>query len=214
MAAIIHCALNGVTGSGKAYFFRGTHFVLFDWDRITTDNTGATFKGRVVGGPTHIIDEWFPPLQIVLSGFGNSFDAALSGDAGGDPRFRNKLYFFQGAQYARFDYTDAPVRAPDTAAAVSAWNLGSQFQSGIRGVLNGKLTRAGKAYFFKGSQYVRYTWTNDRADDTYPKPISTLVGMPPSFSSDIQATVDGDKDSAKFGYYSRMINTSAITGRP
>lgn len=200
MAAIIHCALNGLTGSGKAYFFRGTHFLLFDWERLTTDHTGATFKGRAVGGPFPITDEWFPTIGIVLSGFASSFDAALSGDAGGDPRFRNKMYVFQGVEYARYDYTHAPVRLPDSSGAVSAWNLGPQFQSGIRGVLNGKLSRAGKAYFFKGPQYVRYSWANDGADPNYPKAIATLADMPSSFASDIQATLDGDKDFTNFAY--------------
>jgi hypothetical protein len=35
----------------------------------------------------------------------------------------------------------------------------------------------GKAYFFKGNEYVRFDITTDKADPGYPKPIDSNHGM-------------------------------------
>ena len=117
---ILQCAVNGADGSGEAFFFRGDHFVRFDWTRSTTDNTGAVFKGRAVAGPFRIDSRWTLPLTMSVAGFSSSLDAGLSGDAGGSPAFDNKMYVFKGAEYARFDYFDPPVQAPDSNGAISA----------------------------------------------------------------------------------------------
>jgi hypothetical protein len=48
----------------------------------------------------------------------------------------------------------------------------------------------GKAYFFKGSQYVRYDVKTDKADPDYPQPIAGhWPGFPPEFESGIDAEV-------------------------
>src|SRR5262249_32810187 len=57
-----------------------------------------------------------------------------------------------------------------------------------------------KAYFFQGDQYVVYDWTTDRGDPGYPKPIASLVGMPASFGTGIDAAVDGDGPYVNYGY--------------
>lgn len=201
--AILQCAINGANNSGNAFFFRGDHYIVFDWNRTTTDKTGAVFKGRAVSGPFRVDSAWSLPLTMLLSGFASSLDAGLSGDAGGSPAFHNKMYFFKGAEYVRFDYLDAPVRIPDSAGNISAWNLPAGFGSDIRGALNGKRSRLGFAYFFKGPSYERYSWANNTVDADYPKPISSLINMPQPFWSGIDAALDGDGDFADFGYLFR-----------
>lgn len=201
--SILQCAINGSNNSGNAYFFRGDHFVLFDWNRPTKTKRDDVFKGRAVGGPFPVNSMWFLPSGMTVSGFASSFDAGLSGDAGGSPAFDNKMYLFKEANYTRYDYFDAPVRHPDSVGAVSAWNLKQGFDRDLRGALNGKKSRLGFAYFFKGQSYVRYRWSDNTVDRDYPKPISSLLNMPQLFWSGIDAALDGDGDFADFGYLFR-----------
>jgi hypothetical protein len=65
---ILQCAINGPNNSGYAYFFRGDHFVQFDWNRPTTDHSGAVFKGRVVGGPFRVDSMWYLLLSMTVMG--------------------------------------------------------------------------------------------------------------------------------------------------
>lgn len=201
--SILQCAINGSDSSGNAYFFRGDHFVLFDWNHPTTTKSGAVFKGRAVGGPFPVNSMWDLPSGVTVSGFASSFDAGLSGDAGGSPAFDNKMYLFKEANYARYDYFAAPARHPESVGAVSAWNLKRGFDRDVRGAFNGKKSRLGFAYFFKGQSYVRYRWSNNTVDDEYPKPIASLLNMPQLFWSGIDAAIDGDGDFADFGYLFR-----------
>lgn len=99
--SILQAAVNGKTGSGRAFFFSGDHYVEFDWNRDTVDQAGNHFRGRAVGGPFRIDSKWALPLTIPLAGFASSFDACLSGDAGGSPAFAGKMYIFKGTSYAR-----------------------------------------------------------------------------------------------------------------
>jgi hypothetical protein len=197
---ILHAAINGKSGSGTAFFFSGDHYITFDWTRETVDQGGSTFRGRAVGGPFPLTGRWSLPLNMQFSGFARSFDACLSGDAGGSPAFAGKMYFFRDADYARYDYSVPPVGTPDSAGAITAWNLTSAFAANVRGAFNGKRSRLGFAYFFKDANYVRYNWSNNTVDADYPKAISTLIGMPSHFFSGVEAAIDGDAAFADFGY--------------
>lgn len=197
---ILHAAVNGKAGSGEAFFFTGDHFVTFDWTRDTVDQFGTHFRGRATGGPFRLDGTWSLPLSMQFSGFSRSFDCCLSGDAGGSPAFAGKMYVFRDGSYARYDYLTPPVRTPDSAGVVSAWNLTGPFAVSPRGAFNGKQSRLGFAYFFNGPSYVRYRWSTNTVDADYPKPISTLVGMPPHFFTGVEAAIDGDIAFADFGY--------------
>lgn len=51
--------------------------------------------------------------------------------------------------------------------------------------------RFGKAYFFKGNQYIRYDFNTLRTDDGYPRPINPTFGFPGAFARGIDAAVNG-----------------------
>jgi hypothetical protein len=82
-----------------------------------------------------------------------------------------KVYFFNGGSYARYDRgsdtTDDgyPLSVADQWPGLAAAGFGG----GVDAALN---LEAGKVYFFKGGQYVRYDVATDRVDDGYPLPIA------------------------------------------
>lgn len=201
--SFVQCAVNGANGSGSAFFLRGDHFALFDWNRTTTAKDGSTFNGRAVGGPFPLSVQWSLPLSMTVTGFSSSLDAGLSGDAGGSPTYAHKLYFMRGAAYVRYDYNDPIVQLPDSSGSISTWNLPGTFTANVKGALNGKASRLGYAYFFQGQSYVRYKWSNNTVDTDYPRPISSLIDMPQLFWSGIDASIDGDGTVAGYGYLFR-----------
>ncbi len=137
--------------SGKAYFFKGDQYVRYDW---ATDKVDPGYPKNIA--------EWNLP-----SGFTGDFDAAIDGQS----QFAGKAYFFEGDQYIRYDWATDKVD-PGYPKNIAEWNLPSGFTGDFDAVLNGGGPYSGKAYFFKGNQYVRYDWAADKADPGYPKPIS------------------------------------------
>ena len=84
-----------------------------------------------------------------------------------------KAYFFKGKLYIRYtidpanEGTDAGYPRP----IKGNWKgLAEAFPEGIDGVV---VWPNGKAYFFKGDQYARYTIdpANEGVDSGYPKPV-------------------------------------------
>jgi hypothetical protein len=121
----------------------------------------------------------------------SNFDAAVEGEAS----FASKGYFFYGFRYLRYDYSDD---LPDPGYPLyiqTEWHelpAGFGFPRGIDAALNGQEGFAGKLYMFKGDQYVRYDWATDTTDPGYPKPIAGMwPGLPPDFTSGIQAAMNG-----------------------
>jgi len=72
--------------AGKAYLFKGSRYVRYDW---ATDKTDP-------GYPRSIAAMW-PGLP---AGFTSDIQAAMNGQKG----FEGKLYLFKGADYARYDW--------------------------------------------------------------------------------------------------------------
>jgi hypothetical protein len=147
----VDAALNGQgPREGKAYFFKGNKYVRYDWK-------------------TEKIDAGYPkPLGFGLKdAFATSVDAALNGQAGN----AGKAYFFKGNQFVRYDWKTGKLD-PGYPQPLSSWGLPSGFSSAVDAAISGQAGFAGKAYFFKGTQYARYDWKKERADAGYPKPIS------------------------------------------
>lgn len=81
----------------------------------------------------------------------------------------DKVYIFSGSQYTRFN---KPADAADPGYPKSinpqTWP-GLIWRDGVDAALN---WGNGKAYFFRGNQYIRYDIQSDQADPGYPKNIT------------------------------------------
>ena len=145
----IDAAVNGMGPfSGNAYFFKGGSYVKFDW---ANDRAYADCPKRIAGN--------WPGLP---EGFDSDFDAVLNGNG----KYAGKVYFFKGDSYIRFDWnkdsadTGYPVKIAD------GWNnLPEQFRTGLGTAIDGFGPFSGKAYMFKGNDYVRYDWAKDLAEE-------------------------------------------------
>jgi uncharacterized membrane protein len=111
------------------------------------------------------------------------------------PRFRaswgnGKVYFLRGAQYLRYDLAEDRFEEgyPKQLDAQSWPNWPRSWTSRVRAGVNWD---NGKAYFFKGDEYLRYDMWGDRVDEGYPKPISgNWPGFPETWFSDVDAAVN------------------------
>jgi hypothetical protein len=163
--------------ASKGYFFYGFRYLRYDYSDDLPDP----------GYPLHILDQWHGlPEEF---GFPRGIDAALNGQEG----FAGKLYMFKGDQYVRYDWAADKTDPGYPKPIAGMWpGLPPDFTTGFDSAVTGKGPFAGKAYFFKGDQYVRYDWAADQTDPGYPKPIAGMwPGLPPDFTSGIQAAMNG-----------------------
>jgi hypothetical protein len=135
--------------------------------------------GRDEGYPKRIAGNW-PGLP---SSFNQGIDAALWRESNG------KLYFFKGSQYVRFSKVSDGVDPGYPKPIAGNWpGLPSSFNQGIDAALWRESNK--KIYFFKGSQYVRFSKVSDGVDPGYPKPIAgNWPGLPSSFNEGIDAAL-------------------------
>lgn len=131
--------------TGKAYYFRGSQYLRFD-----------IVKDRVDPGyPRPIAGNW-PGL------WDSGINAGVVWPNG-------KAYFFKGAMYMRYDIATDRVDPGYPRPIAGNWpGMPADFASGIDEIV---MWPNGKAYLFKGSQYVRYDVATDRVDPGYPLPI-------------------------------------------
>jgi hypothetical protein len=145
--------------NGKAYMFKGTRYVRYD---VAADRMDP-------GYPLPIAGNW--------PGLGNhKIDAAIRWPNG-------KAYFFSGSQYLRYDIAGDKVDAGYPAAIAGNW-------PGVPAPFTAEIDAAavwgnGKAYFFNGSQYMRYDINADKADAGYPAAIA--ANWPGFFTADVDA---------------------------
>lgn len=145
--------------TGKAYFFKGDKYIRYD---IATDKTDG-------GYPKSIAANW-PGL------FKDSIDAAILWPNG-------KAYFFKGSQYVRYDVATDKADAGYPKPIAGNWpGMPPAFAAGIQAAA---VWNNGKAYFFKGADYVRYDIATDKVDAGYPKPIAS--GWPGLWTKDVDA---------------------------
>lgn len=133
--------------NGKIYFFKGSEYVRYD---IAADRVDP-------GYPMLISDHW-PGL------WPSGIDAAVNWNNG-------KVYFFKGSEYIRYDV--AADRADWGYPLPISGHWPGLWSSGIDGasIFSGGSFSTNKAYFFKGSEYIRYDISADRADPDYPRSI-------------------------------------------
>jgi hypothetical protein len=146
---------------------------------------------RYATGPD-AVDQGYPkPIDghwqgLREAGFAAGFDAAIKWPNG-------KLYFFRDDSYLAYDIAADAVDSgyPRTIAADWPGMSNAGFAAGIHAALP---WWNGKAYFFKGDQYVRYDISADTVDAGYPKPIAgSWPGMSEAgFGDNIAAAVEVD----------------------
>lgn len=135
----------------KAYFIFGPRYARYDAGLDQVD----------AGYPKSIADNW---QGFAGTGFTEGIDAALNWTG-------DKVFLFRGSDYLRYDI---PANRVDTGYPLRIgefWPGLAQhgFDAGIHAAVNWD---NGKAYFFKGSQYLRYDMQGDHVDDGYPLPIA------------------------------------------
>jgi hypothetical protein len=137
-------------GNGNVYFFKGPEYLRFNIPAKRVDD----------GYPRPVAGNWpgFPDA------WASGFDAAINWGNG-------KLYFFRGGQYLRYDIAyDRVDNGYPRALNAETWpHWPSTWNSGINAAVN---WGNGKAYFFKGEQYLRYDIAVDTVDHDYPRPIA------------------------------------------
>lgn len=154
--------------NNKIYLFKGDKYVRYD-----------TGEGEMDAGyPKSISAAWrgFP------ASFTNNIDAAV-----GWPN-KNRLYFFKGDEYIRYDTSKNRVDPGYPKKISAGWStLPRSFHSNIDAAV---LWPNGKIYFFKGSNYVRYDAGRNRVDAGYPKPIAgNWNGFTSEFHNKVSAAV-------------------------
>jgi Hemopexin len=157
----INAAVNW--GNGKVYFFSGSQYYRFD---VVADAVDP-------GYPLPIAGHW-PGLTFA------SIDAAVNWGNG-------KAYFFSGSQYARYDVAaDATDPGYPLPIAGNWANIaGTGFENGIDAAID---YGTGKAYFFRGGNYVRVDIAAKAVDPGYPLPIAgNWTGL---FSGALDAAVE------------------------
>jgi len=117
----------------------------------------------------------------------------------GSGEFANFAYFFKGDKYTKYNWTNDIIE-DGYPMSIEGWNLGSDFNNNIDAAFNGYGANEGKAYFFKGSQYVRYDWAKNCADEGYPLSISEW-NLPGNFASSIDAAIEGTGENANKVYF-------------
>ena len=155
-------------GNGNAYFFKGAQYLRYDIPGKRVDD----------GYPRPIAGNWpgFPAAWT------SGLDAAINWGNG-------KIYFFKGAQYLRYDIANDKVDdgypRPLNAGTWPHWP--ATWNSGVNAAVN---WGNGKAYFFKGDQYLRYDIAADTVDHDYRRPIAgNWPGLIEALSRGVDAAI-------------------------
>lgn len=137
-------------GANPAYLFRRGSYVRVDQR-----------AGAVDGEVTTITDGW---PGLAAAGFDEGLDASLSWPNG-------KAYFFRGASYLRYDIATDAADSGYPLPIVGNWPGFEQagFDDRIDAALN---WGNGKAYFFRGGEYLRYDIGAGNVDPGYPRQIA------------------------------------------
>jgi hypothetical protein len=187
----------------RIYFFKGDSYFEYD-PRPGTD--------RVVKGPISI-DTRFKGLKD--SAFAGGIKAAVNWGDG-------FVYLFRGDEYWKYDALSDRADTPKPRKISDGWpTLPASFQTGIDAAFN---SGTGRAYFFKGNEYLRYHIGDDRVDapdpgtSPYPRDISDpngWHGLTSAFNAGIDAAAFGGDgkiyffkgpDYARLDFASRTVD--------
>ena len=172
----------------RMYLFKDSQYVRF------TDLTSGKEAGPTVTSGN---------FKGMTASFSAGIDAATEGPVG-------QIYFFKGDQYIRF--SDLTVGADSNPIQISGnWRgMPAAFNAGIDAAL---MDQAGRIYFFKGVEYVRFTTISDGMDTGYPKTIaSRWAGMPESFDAGVDAAMATEDGAVYFFRGDQYVRFSAGQG--
>jgi peptidyl-Lys metalloendopeptidase len=190
-AGSFDAALNGGGPfAGKCYFFKGDKYIRYDWSSDRADS----------GYPRSIDANW----HNLPAGFKSNFGAAINGKG----PFSGKCYFFKGDKYIRYDWGSDRCDPGYPRSIDANWhNLPAGFKSNFDAAINGGGPFSGKCYIFKGDSYIRYDWQKDRTDPGYPKKTADFWScMPPGFTGDFEAALEGHAQFSGRGYFFKGSN--------
>jgi Hemopexin len=155
---------------GKAYFFRDDMYIRYDLPTMHADP----------GYPIKISERW--------SGmsFTDRVDAVFKYDAGPYP---GKAFFFRDDECICYDLNTEKAD-PGYPKKISAVFPTLAFQDRVDAVVKFDAgIHAGKAYFFRDDEYIRYDLATNLADSSYPAKISAAwSGMP--FTDKVKAAIN------------------------
>lgn len=151
-----------------AYLFKGASYVRYDRLANRTD----------AGYPLPIAAFWH---GMEAAGFAEGLDAAL-------PWFGNRLYFFKGADYVRYDL--AADRVDPGYPRPIAGNWPGLAEHGFGSDLDAAVNWGNEfAYFFKGSRYLRYDLLADTINGPHEIKAVWEGFADAGFGSDIDACI-------------------------
>lgn len=154
------------------------------WIFMGSDYIGYNLVTEELSGPANIAANWGQGAWP--NGFTNDVNAAVTFTS--QPEF---MWFFQGDQYFRYHaLTNTMAGGPHQ--VMGNWpgwpdSFGSDIDAGVEG--RGKYE--GMAWFFKGSEYIRYNDATVKGVDIGPTPIASVwKGWPASFTS-VDCAING-----------------------
>jgi Hemopexin len=146
----------------KIYFFAGDRYWRYDLRRAYGEVNYPLPMGEWKFGPP----------------FASGIDAVVD-RKGSSPQV---TYFFKGDRYLSYDWGTETVVGEES---ISAWQIGAPgFAAGVDAAVNGEGAYAGKTYFFKGAEYLRYNWNDNTISG--PAPIAAW-NLGPGFEADLTA---------------------------
>ena len=170
---------------GKIFFFQADEYICFDLNKNCFD---WGYPKKMSQG------KWsdFPPQ------FAQGIDTGVVWNNG-------KAFFFRGDEYIRYDLYQNRVE-PGYPQKLDSGNwLGwpEHFHQGIDAAV---LWNNGKAYFFRGDEYIRYDIYQEMIDPGYPKKIKeSWPGLPQQFTTDINAVIQLNNQQAYFFHNDEYI---------
>jgi GMP synthase-like glutamine amidotransferase len=166
-----------VAFEGRTYFSRGSRYRSYDWAEDSLNDGGSL-----------PMFAWHGPAD-----FDDGIDAATNGLG----PLEDALYLFQGDRYVRYRFTSNRVDDGPNHTA-TAWKLPPRFAGGIDAALLGQDKFAGNTYFFRGPDYARYSWAEDKVDL-----VATLAAwkLPPPFDAGVDAACNGAGEFAGKAYF-------------
>ena len=178
---------------GKVFFFKGDEYVSFDLYKNYFD----------WGYPQKISQsEWFNfPEQ-----FHQGIDAGVIWADG-------KAFFFRGNEYIRYDLYKNQVEFgyPQKLDNGNWMGWPEHFYQGIDAAV---LWNNGKAYFFKGDEYIRYDIYQEMMDPDYPKKIKdNWQDLPDYFSHDLSAVIRLNANQAYFFHQDEYLGYNTVEKR-